>query len=202
MGGTSADSDCGCKLGRVAGDRNLGLTLERIETAWREQDASLRNLERVFNQTVLEAALETEGYVPLDGEVDNLYRLLTDDDVTGGMRMQARNRLKDQGLDIDTVKADFVSYQTINRHLKECCGITNPTEVTDISLSEAENRLFALRTRAVEVTRQTVGQLNRTDAVDVGEFDVNVDIGVTCVECGAQADLVELCTGWRCDCHK
>lgn len=200
MGRNSADSDCGCKLGRVAEDRNLRQTVSTIETAWRDRDASLRELEREFNLAVLGAALETGGYVPLDGEVDNLYRLLTDDDVTGGMRAQARNRLQDRGIDVDAVLADFVSYQTVNRHLKACRGLVETQQQSALSLDQGEDRLFALRNRTAEVTSQTVEQLDRAGAIQVGEFEVYVDIGVTCLDCGSQSDLVELFSNRGCGC--
>lgn len=202
MAGRSDDSVCGCKVGRVAADRKLSSTVTRIESARQQRDASLRQLECEFNRTVLGAALEAEGYTPLDGEVDNLYRLLTEDDVTGGMRVQARNRLEDHGVDIEAVQADFVSYQTINRHFKQCRGFTQSTENSGISMNGAEDRLFALRTRALEVSSQTVGQLDRSEVIDIGEFDVNVDIGVTCLDCGTQASFTDLFSGWRCECDE
>lgn len=202
MAGTSDDSVCGCKVGRVAASRNLSSTVARIESARQQRDASLRRLEREFNRTVLGAALEAEGYAPLDGEVENLYRLLTEDDVTGGMRVQARNRLEDHGVDIEEVQADFISYQTINRHFKNCRGFDRSTGDSGITMDAAEDRLFALRTRALEVSSQTVGQLDRSDVIDIGEFDVNLDIVVTCLDCGTQAAFSDLFSGWGCECDE
>lgn len=200
MGHDGAESDCGCKLWRVAGDRGLQETVTRLEDAWRDRSASLREFEREFNRAVLDAALESAGYIPLDGEADNLYRLLTDDAVTGGMRTQARGRLEDRGIDVDALLGDFVSYQTVNRHLKGCRSFPGRDRTSPLAVDDAEDRLFALRNRTAEVTRQTVGQLDQAGTVDLGEFEVYVDIGVSCTDCGTQLDLVELFSRWRCRC--
>lgn len=200
MGHHGVDSDCGCKIWRVATERGVQEMVARLEDDWRESSASLRALERDFNRAVLGAALESVGYAPLDGEVDNLYRLLTDDAVTGGMRTQARGRLEDRGVDVDGLLDDFVSYQTVYRHLKGCRDFAEPDRTAPLSVADAEGRLFALRNRTDDVTRQTIGQLERSGEIDLGEFEVYVDIGVSCTDCGTQLDLVELFSRRRCRC--
>lgn len=50
-----------------------------------EERQSLRELESYFNKRVLQAAFEQTGETPLDEEVSNVYRLLTNDDVRDKM---------------------------------------------------------------------------------------------------------------------
>lgn len=201
MAEPSADRACGCKLWRVAGDRGLHDRLADFESEWQEGSASLRELERAFNQAVLRGALEAAGHAPLDGEIENLYRLLTDDEVTGGMRAQAGSRLEDLGVDEDALRSDFVSYQTVNRHLKSCRSLEGGGRQEALSVAEAEDRLFALRNRLVRVAEATLGQLDRAGAVQFGEIEVFVDVGVSCPECGTQVDLVELFAERSCRCE-
>jgi hypothetical protein len=58
------------------------------------------------------------GDTVLEGEVEHTYHLLTDDEVSSGDRRRAERRLERQGIDIDTLRSDFVSYQAIRMYLK------------------------------------------------------------------------------------
>jgi hypothetical protein len=51
-----------------------------------EHRRSLRELVEQFNLSVLWSALEDAGSRPLEGEVQNLYGLLTDEEVSSGVR--------------------------------------------------------------------------------------------------------------------
>lgn len=199
MGAEPTDSDCTCKAGRVAERRGIEPTLSDIEARWRDQSGSLRSLAADFNRHVLRSALETNGHVPLEGEAANLYRLLTDDDVSGGMRTQARNRLAAHGVDVESLEGAFVSYQTVNRHLQGCRGLT-ADESDGLSVDAAGDRLFALRDRTSAVTEETISQLARADAIDVGSVEVVVDIGVTCTACRSQFTIAELLSRGTCRC--
>lgn len=54
---------------------------------------------------------------PLDGEVRNTYRLLTDEDVSSGMRTAKRNELERAGVDVESVERDSVTHQAIYTYL-------------------------------------------------------------------------------------
>lgn len=200
MASEASERVCGCKLGRVAERRDIQSVLDHLETVRREQDGSLRQLAAEFNRRVLAHALEANGHVPLQGEAANLYRLLTADDVSGGMRTQARHRLQDHGVDVESLEADFVSYQTVNRHLKGCLGHPGTDSAETISVTDAEDRLYALRNRTEAVTDETIGQLAGADVIDIGTFEVAVDIGVTCTDCGSQLAIAELFSRKECQC--
>jgi len=58
----------------------LGVELEQLWTAETDRQ-SLRELAAYSNQQLLQQRLEEAGVQILDGEVENIYRLLTDDDV-------------------------------------------------------------------------------------------------------------------------
>ncbi|MDY6779686.1 MAG: DUF4393 domain-containing protein [Halobacteria archaeon] len=77
---------------------------EELRAEWLSDDgASLRALETRFNERVLDSAMERAGETPLDGTVENLYRLLTDDEVSSGEYTQAKYRLVRLGVDVDSL---------------------------------------------------------------------------------------------------
>lgn len=198
----SADASCDCKVGGVIEAYDLSWINDRLATRWvgdgTERD-SLRDLTRFFNQTVLTVAMEDAGFDPLDGEVSHLYELLTDG---GSRRMQVRasRRLDRAGIDVDRLTTDFVSHPTIGSHLKECLGVSPPTDDRD-QVEKIEDRIFKMQNRAEAVIRGSIEQLRDDGAVTAGELDVFVGAQVRCVECGTQLDVGEFIRegGCRCD---
>jgi hypothetical protein len=153
------DQTRSCKLDRIAAEYNLHRDAEQLKEYWTRDDErySLRKLAVHFNHQILRAAMEQAGLNPLDGEVDNTYRLLTDQDVSQGMRTQARNRLQKQGTDVDQLQSDFVSYGTVRRHLKRCLSAERePTDTNDNPAETDPQRIVALQHRTVVVTENTL----------------------------------------------
>lgn len=73
---------------------------ERLEAAWTgdgPKRKSLRELADEFSRRLLERAVESSELASMSGEVANLYRLLTADDVSSGERTEARERLERAG---------------------------------------------------------------------------------------------------------
>lgn len=194
-----------CKIGRVGGRYgldNLDDQLARRWTADGPESASLRDLEAYVNRRVLEAALADADNPPIDGEVENLRRLLTDDDVTENRRLEATRRLERQGIDVDRVLRDFVSHQTVHNHLRNCLEVSPDTERTDEERFErARSTVFALQNRTEAVTDRTVEQLKRNDVLDVEGYDVLVNIQVICDECGRATDLGTFLDDQGCVCQ-
>lgn len=197
---SNAGQACDCKVGRVADDWNLGPAERDIIATWREDGTSLRSLAAKFNRRLLRQAMKEAGNPPLDGEVMNLYRLLTDDDVSQGMVIQASNRLAEKGVAVESVKGDFVSYQTVNRHLKNCVGIYDNDRDRPIEVDEAKDRIYSLRNRTKEVTKQALTQLRRSEGNSFENFEMYVNISARCTECGEQLDIAELLEGETCRC--
>lgn len=200
MATSGASSACDCKLGRVAEEWDLGTIKRQLLTDWRDNGESLRALAATFNRQLLRRAMTEAGNPPLDGEVGNYYRLLTDDDVSRGMRTQAKNRLAQDGVDVESVETDFVSYQTVNRHLKNCVGVLEEDRTGPLERDEAKDRVYSLQHRTREVTEQTLTQLRRTKGGSFEDFEVYVNISARCSECGAHLGVDELLEGSTCQC--
>lgn len=192
-----------CKLGRVAGEYGLSRLDDDLVAYWTgdgDEQHSTRELAALVNQRVLEAALREAGVSYKEGELENTYRLLTDDDVTSGTRVQTRNELERDGVPVEAVESDFVSHQTVYNHLTKCLEASLETPDDEERLERGAEKLGALQNRTEAVTVDTIAQLRRNDVIDVGEFDVLVSVTVTCEECHQQFTVRELLDERACGC--
>lgn len=178
--------------------QGLGPELEHLWTA-DEDRRSLRELAAYFNKQVLEAELKEVDVQLLDGELGNIYRLLTDDDVNNADRLRARRQLERDGIDINELRSNFVTYQAIRSYLKEHRGVEYTPDETDPIEREKAN-VQQLRGRMVSVTDGRLEQLQNTDRLTIGEFRTLVNIQVVCEDCNSQFDVLELLVRGGCEC--
>jgi hypothetical protein len=172
---------CYCKVGTVGDEFGLLAFAAEMGERWKqgEDGSSFRGLAEEFNMLVLERAMREQDMNPLDGEVRNIYRLLTDDDVSSGDTIEARNRLDHNGIDASDLVSNFISYQTVNRHIKDCLGTESPPEVTGTdSARKTIHRIQALRNRTEAVTKESLKQFEDSDTLPYDDFDVIVNINV------------------------
>ena len=164
---------------------------------------SLRSLADRFNRRVVAASMEAAGLTPLDGEVDNTYRLLTDDEVSAGMRTQVERRLEREGVDIERLRTDFVSHQAVHTYLTDDREIDPPgdDESTADRLKRDRETIQRLESRLEAVTENTVNRSAATDRLAVGEFSVLVDVQVVCSDCGTTYDIADLFEAGGCNCR-
>lgn len=195
------------KVGRVIekyGLDGLGADLEAHWTGDRGEQYSLRALADLFNRRVLEAAMEEAGMRSLDGEIENRYRLLTDDEVSTGMREQTRRELDRSGIDVDDLESDFVSHQSIYTYLTEYREAIHPSSVerTPAERRERElDKIGALMTRTSVVTEDSITRLANSGALSGGISDVFVDVQVTCEACGRSTSVTTFLEDGGCSCR-
>jgi hypothetical protein len=194
---------CDCKVGRVADRYGLSDLDGELRTRWTgdgREKHSLRALERYLNRRVLAAVLRSAGVDTLEGEVENLYALLADDDTSEGVRVEARRRLERNGVDPEAVERDFVSHQSVHTHLQECLGVDHdPGEGP--SIEQGSSTVYALRSRTEAVTTSTLERLRDSGELDLDGFDVYVDVRVACEECGRFHELGGLFEAGGCKCQ-
>ncbi|UPM42136.1 rod-determining factor RdfA [Halocatena salina] len=193
------------KVGRVLVEYDLdglGQTMEARWTGNSEERYSLRELADWLNKHLLEVAMTRAGRQPIDGEVDNVYRLLTGDDVSSGVRTQARNDLKRDGVAIDKLERDFVSHQAVHTYLTKYRGARHSAPATDDNdrIESVTQAIQRLSHRTLRVTEDNLSTLENTDRLKIGDFDVLVDVTVTCQDCGTRYSVVELLERGHCDC--
>lgn len=193
-----------CKVDRVIEERGLdglGGDLERYWTGEGADQYSLRELATYFNHRVLRSALEAVDEAPLDGEAENLYELLTSDEVTSGTRIQTERRLERSGIDVERLQSDFVSHQAIHTYLTKYRNVEHPSPESGDRIQQSRNTVQQLRSRLQAVTETTISTLCSASELSLGEFDVYVDVRVTCNDCQTQYHVTELLEAGRCNCE-
>jgi hypothetical protein len=202
---TSGGGGKSSKVARLIDEYDLGGgfgdELERRWTADGDERESLRDLADRFNRRLLESALTAAGTSTVSGEVENLYRLLTADDVSSGMRTEAQARLERDGIDVDQLDRDFVTYQAIRTYLTEYRGAEYEEPSASDQVETVLGTIQRLRSRLRSITEGSLDRLRSTDRLTLGRFRLFVDVDVLCEDCGAQYGVVDLLERGGCDCE-
>jgi len=198
-----APVECSCKVGRVVRDSLTPEINEALERRWLgdgEAEKSVRELAEWFNEAVLEARLDRAGVDTLRGEVSTLYSHLSGDESTG-METQATRQLQRRGLDVDDVTDDFVSHQTMYRHLRNCLDLEKDTSLSaGERLARDRERVVGFKNRMELIAEDALERLQSSGTIEGGSFDVLVNVRVTCSECGLHCDFGELLEREGCEC--
>lgn len=185
------------------GLEGLGDRLVELWTGEGDERLSLRDLSDLFNRRVLRAAMESADMRPLDGEVENTYRLLTDDDVSEGMRQQTRSRMERNGVDVDALERHFVSHQAVYTYLKEYRNVShssNDGEEKGAQIDRGADTINALISRTTAVTEDMLERLMNSEEIERTEISVFVDVRVTCESCGRTMTVNEFLSEKGCHC--
>lgn len=178
----------------------LGAELEARWTATGEERLSLRDLADLLNRRLLEEALREAGMSPLEYDVETTYRRLTADDVSAGVETETRNRLARNGLDVEAVTRDFVTYQAVRTYLKEYRdaeyeGVSDAEKIqNDVDV------IRRLRTRTLSIVETRIGNLTETGRIDAGDVEVLLEMQVLCPDCGSQYGVIEFIERGGCEC--
>lgn len=182
-------------------DESFGDQLETLWTAEEPRRKSLRELATLFNRRLLKAKMSAAGMSTLDGEVDNIYRLLTEDDVSSGMQVEARKRLEQYDIDVDKLEADFVTYQAVRSYLKDYRDAEYVRDSESDRTEKVLETVQRLRSRLRAVTEENIDQLRDTGRITLGEYRLFIDIDVLCKDCGTNYNITDLLKRGGCDCN-
>ncbi len=202
---SAAVDETDSKVGRLIERYGLGDVDDELADRWTAPDderSSLRELADRFNQRLLAAVLEEAGIDTIEGDVENTYRLLTDDDVSSGVRTEVRNRLARQGVDVDELDAEFVSHQAIHTYLTKYRNVEfdRQERSSEERREQERERIRRLRSRTEAVTQDSIDRLHNGDHLQIGDASVLVDIRVFCEECGVDFAVDELLADGSCAC--
>ena len=178
----------------------LGAELEAQWTGDGVERKSLRDLADQFNRRLLAAALEEAGRTPLADEVASLYENLTGDDVSQGVKTDTRTSLAADGIDVDTLEGEFVTYQAIRSYLKDWRGAEYRQPSDEEKVDSDRETIQRLLTRTLTVTEDRLEQLRETERIAAAEFEVFVDAQVLCQRCGTRHTVVDFIDNGGCDC--
>ncbi|WP_423746567.1 rod-determining factor RdfA [Haladaptatus sp. SPP-AMP-3] len=206
-GGSSGKRGPDSKVARLIEQYELtgfGAELERRWTTTSAARSSLRDLADAFNRRLIAAALEAQNESVVDGEAANLYRLLTDDDVSSGARTKAVHEFRHAGVDADDLESDFVSHRAIHTYLTNHRGVSAPSGTEDEDLLDRRTQtLQRLNGRVERVTDRVLTQLIDADelVLDDTDAEIYVDVQVHCPTCNSQYSVVDLLSRGGCDCQ-
>jgi len=191
------------KVVRVIAKYDLGGMDDRLERLWTgtgDQRHSLRELADLLNREILGAAMQDAGLQPLAGEVENLYRLLTDDDVSSGQLTEAEARLERNGIDPDRLRKNFVSHQAVHTYLTNYRDVDPPNTDAPAQPDAVVDTVQSTAGRLESITRGGLKRLVDAEDLDIGSFDVVVSTQVYCQDCETQYEITELVERGGCDC--
>lgn len=201
---------CVCKVGRSIDKYGLGRPFnDTLRKRYTHDGESLRDLEQVLNEAIVDAALEDgrgSGRVGAGSQVDAtteeiVATLRGSDDIPSRDTARIKTQLDQAGVDVDELRRDLVSYRTVKKHLNQCLDVdTSKTET--ITISDASRTVQWSMARCEGVIRRTIGRLRRVDLVTVGdEFTVDVTVRVSCRGCNQPLTIMEFLENKGCHCN-
>lgn len=191
------------KVGRLITEYGLdgiGDELERRWTGQEENRDSLRTLADVFNRQVLAQVMTDRGMDTIDGEVENYYRLLTDEDISKGTKTETEMRLQQAEIDTEALRKDFVTYQAIRTFLQDVRGASYSPDNTTSTVESVQTSFDRLIGRATAVVEQKLRQFQSSEQFTLGSFQVRASVAVYCEDCETQYDVTTLLDQGGCDC--
>ena len=175
----------------------LGATLAEYWT--RSEDRySLRDLATFFNKRLLESKLTDAGLSPTATQLDHYYAVLADGDVSRGEAIKTRRDLERNGVDVEAIRDDFVSHQSMHTYLRSEQG--SSFDGSDDPVENRAKTLKRLQNRVTAVAEHTLDTLSNTGRIDVGDPDVYVDVRVYCARCGTERPILDVLEAGGCDC--
>lgn len=189
------------KVGRLVERYDLAGLGEELEHRWTAPEGqrdSLRKLAEYVNRRVLEAELRDAGHSPTAAELEGHYEAIADDDVDSGTRTRKRRELERYGVDVERLRASFVTHQTVHTYLTEFRNASFDPDPTTVEDEKAT--LARLRSRTAAVTESTLERLAAADRIADREYETLVDVRVLCRDCGRASDLEALLDEGGCGC--
>jgi len=118
-----------------------------------------------------------------------------------GRGQKKRRELERSGIDIDAVRSDFVTHQTIYTYLTNVRDASLPDEDTEDRLERKKETVQRLAGRTQVVTESTLEELRNAEEITDREYDVFVDVRTICANCGTDYSVAELLDQGGCDCE-
>lgn len=197
-GAAPAASNACCKVGRVAEAYGLeGLDAE-LQRRREQNGATLHELAGYLNERVTAVALGA-AEVDLDAEPGTVHAALENsDDLDIGRRDEIREAVAGN-LDIDRLRTDYTSHETVRKHLNDHLGLSTSRG----SIGSAEELEDALRTYEQQYEAAVASALERAAEqgfLSGGDFRV-FSTRVECQNCSTTYRLDELLANGGCGCQ-
>ena len=188
-----------CKVCRVLEKYDIEYYDERLVEQWTAPKAErkgYRQLADWLNKNVLRQEMDRVGVSTLGGEVESKYERLREESATA---VQLRQQLASEGIRIEELEDDFVSYGVIRRHLKECLE----AERSDPEVSDWEETAIQITTDRAEekIADATRSLLNKGEVVASDDVSLHVSTEIECENCQTRIPLARAVRrGYVCSC--
>lgn len=188
----------GCKVCRVLDEYGLRRYEDRLVEQWTDDSSNrkgYRALAKDLNVTLLRNEMDRAGLETLGEEALSKYERLRDDTVTA---TEVRNILLQEGVPVERLEDDFVSYGVVRTHLVECLDLEPPRASGDWE----RDAIAIAADRAEEKASEAVRSLLNKDALAVGDdASVHASIEVECEACHTRVPVERaLRRGHVCQC--
>lgn len=180
-------SEYGCKVCRVLDERDMERYEDRLVDQWqanKPQRKGYRQLTGWLNTMMLRREMDRAGLSTLGNEPESKYERLHDDDET--VAAEVRTDLRNEGIDVEKLDADFVSYGVVRTHIKECLGLDRDVESTDWEKDAIEYTREHATGKLENAVRSLVGK-GKLSAC--GDIDVHVTLEVECEGCHSRVPV-------------
>lgn len=196
-------SEYGCKLCRVLDERGLADYDERMLAQWRGETGprkGYRTLATEFNTMLLRREMDRAGVSTLGDEAESKYSRLTGDNEA--VAREVREVLRGEGIPIDDLETDFVSYGAVRTHIKSCLKSDYNPETSSDKSDWERTAIDIARSTAKEKTTEAVGALVSSGSLEIGgKPSIDVDISVECSACHARIPVERaIRRGYVCQC--
>ena len=191
---------CNCKIGRNADTYDVASLHEDVIQQRQEDGASLRDLEQWINIQLVKAALDRSD-VPVAGDAESIYHALTSEEIATQRRVEMTDRLINHDVDVDQLRKDFVSYQTVRNHLRECLNISTERRGVE-SVAEGMEVIEWAIAHCTDVVERMLLRMGRRELLGIGNLDVTVSVTATCSECDTISDIRSFVEEGGCECTR
>lgn len=156
-------------------------------------------LTRWFNERVLRRVYESHDRDAMDVHLSTEYDVLTGDEDLRFDELAAD--LSTDGIDVEQLQREFVSWSTMRHHLKGCLEASKEAQSpsTDWELNSVKIAQEQTKSKAKSVLRSLASK-DRLPQAD--KADVDVQVKLTCPECSVRVPLEDaLGRGYVCEQH-
>lgn len=172
-----------CKVGRLSHKYGIADMNDRLR-AKRREGRSVRKLAKDFNKELVTNTLISADVRQARWDHTLIYEALHTDERSEPEEIEIKRELERSGIDVDELSSDFVSHQTMYRHVGECLEVSpEDTRTPEDRRSKVKETVFALQQRTELVTESHLESLKSAGATDLEEFDVVLDLHVVCATC-------------------
>lgn len=194
----------GCKVCRILDQYSLTGYEDRLIDHWTanaDQRKGYRALADWLNVTLLRNAMDRAGLQTLGNEAESKYNRLQADDAIAA---EVRNVLHEEGVPIETLESDFVSYGVVRTHLTECLDIERSQEETTTASDWEDDALEIATDRLATKAREAVSSLSTKGRLDAGgPLAVHATVEVECESCRTRVPVDRaLRRGYVCQCEQ